>query len=42
MFGAVSVGIVFLILPGWCLCLCRAGAEADDKMRELFEEREDR
>ena len=35
-------GIVFLILSGWCLCLCRAGSEADDKMRELFEEREDR
>ena len=35
-------GIGFLILSGWCLCLCRAGSEADDKMRELFEEREDR
>ena len=42
MTGAVFAGIVFLILSGWCLCLCRIGADADDKMRELFEEREDR
>lgn len=42
MTGAVFAGTVFLILSGWCLCLCRAGSEADDKMRELFEEREDR
>mgnify|MGYP004475799749 CR=1 FL=1 len=42
MIGAVCAGIVFLILFEWCLCLCRAGSEADDKIRELFEEREDR
>lgn len=32
----------FLILFGVCLCLLRAGSEADDRMRELFEERKDR
>lgn len=38
----VFAGIGFLILFGVCLCLLRAGSEADDRMRELFEEREDR
>ena len=38
----VFAGIVFLILFGACLCLLRAGSEADDRMRELFEERKDR
>ena len=38
----VFAGIWFLILFGVCLCLLRAGSEADDRMRELFEEREDR
>lgn len=38
----VFAGIVFLILFGMCLCLLRAGSEADDRMRELFEERKDR
>ena len=38
----VFAGIGFLILFGVCLCLLRAGSEADDRMRELFPEREDR
>lgn len=38
----VFAGIGLLILFGVCLCLLRAGSEADDRMRELFEEREDR
>lgn len=38
----VFAGIGFLILFGVCLCLLRAGSEADDRMRELLEEREDR
>lgn len=38
----VFAGIVFLILFGACLCLLGAGSEADDRMRELFKEREDR
>ena len=38
----VFAGIGFLILFGVCLCLLRVGSEADDRMRELFEEREDR
>ena len=38
----VFAGIGFLILFGACLCLLRAGSEADDRMRELFEERKDR
>ena len=38
----VFAGIGFLILFGVCLCLLRAGSEADDRMRELFEERKDR
>lgn len=32
MIGAVVSGIVFLILFGWCLCLCRAGADTDDRV----------
>lgn len=39
-FGIAGIG--FLILFGVCLCLLRAGSEADDRMRELFEERKDR
>lgn len=38
----VFAGIGFLILFGVCLCLLKAGSEADDRMRELLEEREDR
>ena len=38
----VFAGIGFLILFGVCLCLLRAGSEEDDRMRELFEEREGR
>lgn len=38
----VFAGIGLLILFGVCLCLLRAGSEADDRMRELFEERKDR
>ena len=38
----VFAGFGFLILFGVCLCLLRAGSEADDRMRELFEERKDR
>lgn len=38
----VFVGIGFLILFGVCLCLLRAGSKADDRMRELFPEREDK
>lgn len=38
----IFAGIGFWILFGVCLCLLRAGSEADDRMRELFEEREDR
>ena len=40
--GLIFAGIGFLILFGVCLCLLRVGSEADDRMRELFEEREDR
>ena len=38
----VFAGTGFLILFGVCLCLLRAGSEADDRMRELFPEREDK
>lgn len=38
----VFAGIGFLILFGVCLCLLRAGSKADDRMRELFPEREDK
>lgn len=38
----IFAGIGFLILFGACLCLLRAGFEADDRMRKLFEEREGR
>ena len=32
MIGAVFTGIVFLILFGWSLCLCKVGSDADNRV----------
>lgn len=39
---AVTAGILFMVSMIFCMCMCRAASDADDRMEELFRRKEDK
>lgn len=39
---AVTVGILFTVSILFCIGMCRAASDADDRMEELFRRKEDK
>lgn len=40
--AAVIAGILFIVSMLFCMCMCRAASDADDRMEELFCRKEDK